>query len=124
MPDNDDLSTLFTSSMPNSDQGKYLEIVKEMFDKSKTKLISELDDREIRAFTRIEFLASLLKRKYGVQVLDVASLVENFLQFRVSRKRKSRGEFVESITGDRASRAENSVLRSNQIAQMGGRVLR
>lgn len=116
-----DLNALLSSTDSNRDNSKYLEILKEMFNKDKLTLLSELDDNEIKVFSRLAFLSQLLDKKYRrymkgkKTILDVENFMKKYLELRISKNRKSRGEFVSGVTGERAGTIEKSLLRNNAM---------
>jgi hypothetical protein len=80
-------------------------------DKERTRLFSELDDREIKAITRLEFISRLLKNKYGKHVLNLDLFIQTFMDMRVSKKRASRNEFVNAFKSERGDDFEKAMMR-------------
>lgn len=69
------------------------EIVKELFEKKKLFMITDLTGDEIRLLTRIYGIATLKNLKTWI------SLCEIYAQLVLSNKRKSRQEILEAIKG-------------------------
>jgi hypothetical protein len=88
-----------------------LEILKELTDKSKVSLFSELSNRETKLTTRILFINHLLNRRFnqkeGETIIELDKFIETFLIMRVNMNRKSREEFVESFKSERAHDSDN-----------------
>lgn len=72
-------------------------VSKELFSGKEVSLKSEVSHDEINDITRLHFL----KEKFGVSNIDV--LIQSLLELRVSKDRKSRREFVETVTAEKKS---------------------
>jgi hypothetical protein len=70
-----------------------LQVLKELFDKEKIALISDLDEDEIRLSTRILTLGKMK----GLIYYEIA--VKLFMELMLSRKRKSRIEIIDAVKG-------------------------
>lgn len=66
-------------------------VSRELFNRSNIDLKTEVNHDEINQVTKIRFLED----KFGIANADV--LIQSFLALRVSKERKSRREFVESL---------------------------
>ena len=83
-------------SMPNTDfliQSPLDSAVKEMFNERKIRMITDLDDDEIKLVTRIMAIADLKKIDIWRRTLDY------YLELVLSRKRSSRKELLQAIEG-------------------------
>lgn len=90
LPSDDVLLQQFQTSQ---DKNEIVEVLKELFDQEKIKLITELDDDEIRLITQILVVAKL----HNIEIWEEA--VHYFMMLMLSRKRKSRNEIIDSIKG-------------------------
>ena len=70
-----------------------VEILKELFDKNKIEMISDLSTDELKLITRILIIAELK------DIPVWASGVQMFLKLGLSRKRESRKEIIRAIEG-------------------------
>jgi hypothetical protein len=85
------------------DKSNTFEILKDLTDKDKVRLFSELSDDEIKSLTRLEFLAKLLRSRYGKNVLNLELFIDTFMALRVNKKRSSRAEFVDAFKSERGN---------------------
>lgn len=67
-------------------------VSKELFKVSDIKAKTEVSDAEIKAIAKINFISEMLDMK------EFPNMINNFLELRVSHKRKSRGEFIKSLS--------------------------
>jgi hypothetical protein len=104
MPDLNDLI------QGTSDETKHFEILKELTKEEIARLFSELTDNEVKSLTRLEYLSRLLKKTYGKNVLNLDVFIHTFMTMRISKGRKSRGEFVDAFKSERAESVEKSLL--------------
>lgn len=111
-----ELTDLLQSSHMQSSESKHLEVLKDLADEDKQKILSELSEDEIKVFTRLKALSNLLKKRYRMDVLPVETILDSFLLLRVNKDRKRAGEIVSAFTSDRIARSENTMMRR----MMGG----
>lgn len=104
--------------MGGSGDSKHLEVLKDLANEDKQKILSELSEDEIRIFTRLKALSNLLKRKYKTDVLPVEAFLDSFLLLRVNKNRQRAKEIVEAFTSDRINRSENALFK--RMGGMGG----
>lgn len=116
-----DLTDLLSTSSQSSGEMKHLEVLRDLANEDKQKILSELDENEIRIFTRLKALSNLLKKRYKVDVLPVETFLDSFLLLRVNKDRKRAKEIVEAFTSDRNRNSENIALRK---MGMGGGFVR
>jgi len=90
MEDIDELSRKFNESQ---NKNEIAEVIKELFDKDKIYMISDLSPEEIRLFTKI----SMIGKIKGITLYDDA--LEMFAQLVLSKNRSSRKELLEAIRG-------------------------
>lgn len=83
------------------------EILKELTDKEKTDLLSELSEKEIKLITRFLCLCKIINDKYKKEIIEPKFIIKTLLQMRVNKERKGRLEFVEGIKSDKLNDAEN-----------------
>ena len=83
-----DIKEMFGSS-----GGSETEIVKELFSVNGIKAKTEVSDREISIISRLYFLSKYINNPTLSEMLD------NFLTLKISRKRKSRQEFIDGLKG-------------------------
>jgi len=95
------------------DETEIVKVLKELFDKDKISLITDLDDDEIRLVTQILMIAEL-KDNPGMKLG-----VTYFTQLLLSRKRKSRTEIIDAIKGygEKFKRGFGSMMG---VSQQGG----
>lgn len=79
------------------EEEKQENVSKELFNKDDIKVKTEVNNEEIKAIAKINFICDYLELK------RFPNMVKEFLELRVSHKRKSRGEFIKSLQ-ERASR--------------------
>lgn len=87
----EDIEKFLTSTDLNDSSEK--KIAKELFSDEKIQTKTDLTDRQIALLTRGYFLAEELDDNNLTKVFDT------FIRLRVSRKRKSRAEFIEALKG-------------------------
>ena len=86
----DELMTSFTQTQ---DKNEVVEVLKELFDAGKIKLISDVDPDEIRLITRINAIAEMKN-------LDVwQKVVNEYMSLLLSKNRRSRYEIIDAIKG-------------------------
>lgn len=90
----------------------YLKILKELSDKTNQTRFSELSDTEIKIFSRLTFLRTLLKEKYEWDVLNIDKLRDTFLELRFNKDRASRKEFVDSFKGERSNDLQRGIIKN------------
>ena len=90
---------------------KYLEILKQLSDAGINRTFSELSSDEVKIISRISTIASLLKKKYGKDVLSIHEFIDSFLTYRISKDRRSRGEFIEGMNSPKIADTESSMLK-------------
>jgi hypothetical protein len=103
----DNVEDLF--SEPISDESHF-KVLQRLSDEEKIRAFSEMTDNEIKAFTKLQYLAELLRAKYGRKVVNLEYLLDTFLQLRINLDRKSRGELVNAFSSERTARIENKTL--------------
>lgn len=64
---------------------------KELFDNKNIRTKTDLSDDEIVYATKLRYMSI----KYNLPIYDV--ILQEFMEMRLSRKRKSRGEYIESM---------------------------
>jgi hypothetical protein len=106
-------------NVENDSSSKYLEILKDLSDEAKIKTFSELSSDEVRILARISTIAMLLKKKYGKEVLSIDNFIHSFMMFRVSKDRRSRGEFIESMNSQKIADTESKMLQRMVGMQKG-----
>jgi hypothetical protein len=79
-------------------------VSKELFNRQNIELKTEVSHNEINHVAKLKFL----QERFGVANIDV--LCDNFLALRVSKDRKSRGEFVSSLQADNKAQQGGSFL--------------
>jgi len=104
-------------------EAKHLEVLKDLANEDKQKILSELGEDEIRIFNRLKALSNLLKKRYKVDVLPVEAFLDSFLLLRVNKDRKRAREIVEAFNSDRIGRSENAVFK-RLGGMMGGGFVR
>lgn len=77
----------------SEDDSSEKKIAKELFSSQGLKTRTDIDDRQIVLLSKAYFLGDLIDNDHINKVLD------NFIELRVSRKRKSRAEFIEALKG-------------------------
>lgn len=86
-------------------ESKEQSISKELFDNEDVKVKTELNDKGILVFSKMLFNHNFLVRK-GIYSADELSpyleYAENFMTLKISRERKSRQEFVDSVKEDKS----------------------
>lgn len=80
------------------------DVSRELFSNTNIKTRTEVSDDEIYAIAKINFLCDLFELK------RFPAVVQEMLELRVSKKRKSRGEFIKSLS----SRNEPNILNPFQ----------
>jgi len=103
----DDIVTRFQDSL--QPKNETVEILKELFDKTKIGMISELRPDEIKLITRIRAIAELKDIKHWNTVTDW------FMLLMLSNSRKSRKELIEAIR-----RIETEKMLNKQASNMMG----
>ena len=84
---------LFSSFEESKDKAEIVQVLKELFDKEKIPLITDLSDDEIRVITTMQILA-------GMKGLDSWNVgIGYFTTLLLSRNRKSRTEIIDAIKG-------------------------
>jgi len=87
----EDIPDMFGSMMQGDSER--LQIAKELFTEDNIDMKTEMEDREINAFSRGEFI----KEIFGLDSLGV--FINKFERLRVSKKREGRKEFVQCVKG-------------------------
>lgn len=100
--DEGDLQDLFQSELGNE-----RDIAKELFASTDVETKTEVTDFEIRGLSVLSFYANY------IQFDELHDLISRFLRLKISRKRKSRDEFVKAL-----GRLENN-NNFNPFAQFG-----
>lgn len=72
-------------------KNEHVEVLKELFNPAKLRMITELTDAEIAICTRMELIAKLMNAS------EYADAAEMFMMLRLSRQRKSRHEIIEAV---------------------------
>lgn len=67
-------------------------VSKELFSNENIKTRTEVSDDELKAIAKVNFLCEYL------EIENFPNMIDEFLELRVSHKRKSRGEFIKSLT--------------------------
>lgn len=67
-------------------------VSKELFKKENISVRTEVSDDEIKAIAKANFICNLLELKH------FPAMIQEFLELRVSHKRKSRAEFIKSLS--------------------------
>jgi len=88
-------------------------IAKELFSNEDVLTKTDLSDNQINILTRLYFLAEEMEDK------DLSSVIDKFVTLRISRKRKSRGEFIEALKGINDSQSGAGML-GNMGKMFGG----
>ena len=88
-------------------------IAKELFSNEDVLTKTDLSDNQINILTRLYFLAEEMEDK------DLSSVIDKFVTLRISRKRKSRGEFIEALKGIDDSQSGAGML-GNMGKMFGG----
>lgn len=83
-----DLNKLFSSEVGNDS-----DVVKELFSQENIKVKTDLSEKEVSIISRLELQASMTQNFFLTKVLKELEIL------RVSKDRKSRGEFVSSFSG-------------------------
>lgn len=89
-------------------------VSKELFSKDSIEMKTEITHDEINDITRLEFLAA----KFGISNVDV--LKSSFLRLRVSKNRKSRGEFIASLQTENRNNNPAGGFLSKMFGGLGG----
>ena len=84
---------LFSQFAESKEEAEIFKVLKELFDRDKIRMITDLEDDEIRLITQINLLAELK----GLPVWSLA--VTYYTEMLLSRKRKSRTEIIDAIKG-------------------------
>ena len=114
MTRNDIPDDLFGVSQ-NPDSEDPYKVLGKLSDENLRKTFSELNDREIKGFARLEYLRQLLEKVYpGNKILDVDTFVETFLVLRMNKDRKSRKEFVQAFGSERTNNIDKMNMQSKQ----------
>jgi hypothetical protein len=87
---NDDLLAQLVSS---SEKNETVEILKELFDKTKLNLITDLSPDHIALITRMSVIADLKS------IPQWTTGINQFMELRISKKRASRTELIKAISG-------------------------
>jgi len=115
-----ELGDILSGGNAESDSSsKYLEILKDLSDESKIHTFSELSSDEVRILARISTIAMLLRKKYGKEVLSIDNFIHSFMMYRVSKDRRSRGEFIESMNSQKIADTESKMLQRMAGMQKG-----
>lgn len=115
-----ELGDILSGGSAESDSSsKYLEILKDLSDEAKIRTFSELSSDEVRILARISTIAMLLKKKYGKEVLSIDNFIHSFMMYRVSKDRRSRGEFIESMNSQKIADTESKMLQRMAGMQKG-----
>lgn len=73
------------------------DVSKELFSNDTIKTRTEVSDDEIRAIAKINFACDLFQlRRFPI-------IIQEMLELRISKKRKSRGEFIKALSSKRDS---------------------
>lgn len=88
-------------------------ISKELFAKTDLEVKTELTHNEINQITKLLFLQEKLL------ISDVRTLIQSFLSLRISKKRQSRKEFIESLQTEQRNAQQLSVFDKLK-AKLGG----
>jgi hypothetical protein len=94
----DDITASFAE---HSEKSEFTEILKELFDKKKLKMITRLSSDEIRLITRIKMCAKLKKIDIWNQGVDL------FMELLISKDGLSRKEMLEAVIGYQQRRRLN-----------------
>lgn len=105
----DDVNDLLEERDNNSD---YLKILEQLTSAKHIRRFSQLNDDEIKKFTKLMFLAKLLRDRMGKKVLILDNFIDTFLTLRFNLERKSRKEFVDSFSSERTNRVEKTMLHN------------
>lgn len=84
----DDIADQFSAS---SDENKFAEIMKELMNKDKIEMITDLTSDEIKLITRIYMIAKMKKIDIWFQGLAI------FMELQLSKNRRSRNEMIEAL---------------------------
>lgn len=76
-----------------SEKNQYVEVLKELFDVTKLKLITDLKSDHVSLITRMLVISDLKDIKEWKDGIDI------FMQLRISKDRKSRKELISAIKG-------------------------
>lgn len=88
------------------EQTNHVESVsKELFDDQKIDLRTEVSDEEIKNLARLRFMSTHFK----CSTMDV--VIDSFLSLRVSKERKSRGEFIQALQTERRNNEEGQTAK-------------
>lgn len=80
-------------------------VSKELFTNNDISMKTDITDDEVRGFTKLDFLAMRCHLK------NMEGLKNSFLSLRVSRNRKSRGEFIDALNTERRQQQQNALQR-------------
>jgi len=86
-----DLDKLLKPEEKKDFESALYDVLKDMTDKKKVELLTELDDKEIKLMTRLMMLKTMRKNKIYEEVVNM------FMLLRVSKGRQSRGEILKAI---------------------------
>lgn len=84
---------LVSQFLENRDKNEMVEILKELFDNQKLRMITDLTEDEISMITRILGIATLKK----IPIYD--DIINIYLALMLSKKRKSRFEIIDALKG-------------------------
>lgn len=94
----------------SSEMGGEHDIVKELFSVKNVYARTDLTEDEISVVSRLYYLSEYIEHP------ELAKLLDKLLMLKISKKRKSREEFVKAITG--LNKPQNGGF--GQFGQMGG----
>jgi hypothetical protein len=110
------LEELFQAQNQGSNELKHLEVLRDLADAKKQKVLSELSDDEIRALMRLLTISTTLKEIYGYEIFDMNAFIDRLLLLRANKDRKRALEIVDAFKSDRNTNLERSIFRRG----MGG----
>lgn len=84
----DDIADQFAMA---SDENKFAEVVKELMDKGKIEMITDLSADEVKLITRIYMIARMKNIDIWFEGLAI------FMQLQLSKQRKSRREMIDAL---------------------------
>lgn len=85
--------------LENRDKNETVEILKELFDSNKLRMITDLTEDEISVITRILGIAKLKQ----IPVYD--DIINIYIALMLSKKRKSRFEIIDALKGFQQQRS-------------------
>jgi hypothetical protein len=84
----DDIADSFAMG---ADENKFAEVIKELMDKGKIEMITDLSADEIKLITRIYMIAQMKNIPIWMEGLGI------FMQLQLSKSRKSRHEMIDAL---------------------------